>query len=147
MGDRMGWGLAVNGEHLVKHLVFSPDGNRNTLVLRTQMTASHQPHHDTLSGWIMPGAEVTQSLIQPTSGMTLLSTRSSASDVQARQFYRERFLSKGWTPLLDTSRHAQSGTDVYQKGGRLGFLTAETTGQDRHTHITMLHQSKGKSLP
>lgn len=146
MGKQMGWGLSVSQGDLVKHLVFSPDGNRNTFVLHIRTSEpSSKPVRD--DSWLMPGAEATRSLANPQAGLRLLQSQTSASEHQVRQFYRNRFTADGWSPHLDGRSQMPAGCDVYLKKDRLGILTVNSTGQDHRTHITMMQQSTGGRRP
>lgn len=146
MGQRMGWGLSVAGGNLIKHLIFSPDGNRNTFVLHIR-TPEHAQNSAVDDPWLMPGAQPTRSLANPQAGLRLLQSESSDSEQQVREFYRDRFAADGWSLHLAGRQQGPSGSDIYLKKGRLGVLTVNSTGQDRLTRITMMQQSTGDRRP
>jgi hypothetical protein len=146
MGKRMGWGLSVADGNLIKHLIFSPDGNRNTFVLHIR-TAEGSERSRPEDPWLMPGAQPTRSLANSQAGLRLLQSESSDSEQQVRQFYRDRFTADGWSLHLAGRQQVPSGSDIYLKKGRLGVLIVNSTGQDPLTRITMMQQSTGDRLP
>lgn len=146
MGQRMGWGLSVANGDLVKHLVFSPDGNRNTFVLHIRTSGSSiSPAAET--DWLMPGATPARTLSNPETGLFFMQSHISASNKQVRDFYRDRFAADGWSPHLSGGRQSPMDHDVYTKKGRLSLLSVKSTGQDRLTQITMVQQEIGDQRP
>ncbi len=143
-GGELAWGVASVDGRVLRFLVSAGPGQSAQVfelvqdfddyrASRTAPTVANLPDVPE-----MPESRISQVLANEATGLTLASSRSSASPMAARQQAHAALTGAGWQPLLSAGN--QSG--FYTRGRDLLVMSAVSAGRDGETVVTLAHKRK-----